>query len=272
MSDDGGRGVSADMRLRVLGKLTELAEGDGFRVLYAAESGSRAWGFGSPDSDYDVRFIYARPVPWYLRLNPGRDVVEAGIDADLIDLSGWDVDKALKLLMRSNPTLYEWLVSPIVYMDDGAFAAVARQLFEETAERKALAHHYRSIAFGQWRRELAGREQVRLKKYFYVIRPLLSYQWVIRQGTPPPMQIECLLATSDTPQDLRKAVEDLIVLKRETPELGDGPRIGIVDAWIEETFGREMPDLGKGDEALRLHRRDGAQALFQATIGFSEAS
>jgi predicted nucleotidyltransferase len=267
MSESADAAVSAEIRSRIRQKLAAVAGGEGFRVLYAAESGSRAWGFGSPDSDYDVRFIYARPLHWYLRLERGRDVFEAGIDDALIDLSGWDVDKALRLLLRSNPALYEWLVSPLVYIDDGAFAPAARRLFEEMADRKALAHHYRSIASGQWRREIADRTDVRLKKYFYVIRPLLSYQWVLANASPPPMQIDELLAAVQVDHQLRADVEKLIVMKRETPELGLGSRIPVIDAWIEHMLAAELPELAPPEGVTRDQRIERAQALFDTTIG-----
>ena len=114
--------VSPDVRAHISSVLQEAAREHGVRILVAVESGSRAWGFGSPDSDYDVRFIYAHPPEWYLRLRDERDVIERPLDAQLVDLAGWDVRKALRLLLRSNPALYEWLCSPIVYGDDGAFA------------------------------------------------------------------------------------------------------------------------------------------------------
>ena len=230
---DSADAVSPQMRRRIEDKLARLSDNEGIRILYAAESGSRAWGFGSPDSDYDVRFVYVRDMTWYLRLQPGRDVVEAGIDADLIDLSGWDADKALKLLIKSNPALYEWLVSPIVYLRAGEFAARARALYEQFADRQAIAHHYRNIAAGQWRREIEGKSAVKQKKYFYVIRPLMSLQWVRENHTPPPMMIDGLLERVELPGSVRRAIEELIEVKRSTPELGLGPRLSVIDEWIE---------------------------------------
>ena len=102
------------MRDRILHQLQQLEKTEGITILHAVESGSRAGGFPSPDSDYDVRFIYVRSCEAYLRLEKRRDVLELPIDEEL-DISGWDLDKALRLLHGSNPTLFEWCQSPIVY-------------------------------------------------------------------------------------------------------------------------------------------------------------
>jgi len=80
-------------------------------VLLAIESGSRAWGFPSPDSDYDCRFIYARRTQDYLSLFPARDVIEEPFDR-VLDIGGWDLAKALRLLLKGNAVVVEWLMSP----------------------------------------------------------------------------------------------------------------------------------------------------------------
>jgi uncharacterized protein len=253
-------------RDHILARLRAAEAEEGVRILYAAESGSRAWGFASPDSDYDVRFIYVRPLAWYLRLSEGRDVIERPLDERLVDLVGWDARKALQLLLKSNPALYEWLSSPIVYIDDGAFRPSATGLFERHASAKTLAHHYASIVGSHWNRNIGGRETVRLKRYFYVIRPLLALQWVIEQGMPPPMSLGGLLAGSAVPGEVRRAIEDLVELKRATPELGDGPRIGVLDRWIEA----QMALLDPARHRLKGHdqtvTRAEADSLFRALV------
>jgi predicted nucleotidyltransferase len=102
------------MRNLIIEKLNEIEQTDNITILHAVESGSRAWGFASPDSDYDVRFFYMRQKDYYLRLDRTRDVLEYPV-FDLLDINGWDIDKTLKLLHTSNPTLFEWSNSPIVY-------------------------------------------------------------------------------------------------------------------------------------------------------------
>lgn len=259
--------VPADIREHIGRTLDAVAAQHGVRILFAAESGSRAWGFGSPDSDYDVRFIYAHEPKWYLDLSDHRDVIERPLDERLIDLAGWDVRKALGLLLKSNPALYEWFVSPIVYADDGVFAARARPLFEQNASARALAAHYWSIARGQWQREIAGRDQVKLKKYFYVIRPLLSLQAVIGTGVPPPMDIDHLLAASDLPFDVRRAVDELLSIKRDTPELGLGARIETIDRWAGNLLDELAPEKLQLPDTPVACGRAQAGALFRDTIG-----
>lgn len=260
--------VDGAMRAHVAARLARVEADHGVRVLYAAESGSRAWGFGSPDSDYDVRFIYAHPVRWYLTLDPGRDVIEAPLDDRLVDLAGWDVRKALALALRSNPAFYEWLVSPIVYRDDGHFRESARGLFERHWTPAALAHHYWSIARGQYAREMEGRDAVKLKKYFYCVRPLLSLAWVTTRLSPPPMQIRELLETDSLPPEIRSIVTDLIEAKRTTPELGLAPRVRALDDWIEGGLARLKPAERTPHTSPTAAAE--AEALFHAAIGFRE--
>lgn len=262
--------IDPSVRSHVEDTLRRVARANGVRILYAAESGSRAWGFGSPDSDYDVRFIYAHEPVWYLDLAEHRDVVEQPLDAQLVDLAGWDVRKALRLLLKSNPALYEWLVSPIVYVDDGVFRGKARALFEAHASQRALAAHYWSIARGQWKSEIDGRTEVKLKKYFYVVRPLLSLQAVVTDGGPPPMQIDRLLAASDIPWDVAAAIADLLVTKQSTPELGLGPRIPAIDAWASGAIAHLAPEKLSLSHEPRTDGTAAANALFRDTVGFAE--
>lgn len=259
-----------DIRDHVGRTLKAVEAAHGVRVLFAAESGSRAWGFGSPDSDYDVRFIYAHEPKWYLGLSERRDVIERPLDDRLVDLAGWDVRKAVGLLLKSNPALYEWFVSPIVYGCDGVFAPRARDLFERHASARALAAHYWSIARGQWQREISGRERVKLKKYFYVVRPLLSLQAVLDRGGPPPMDIEHLLGAAAISEDVRRAIDDLLLVKRETPELGLGARIAVIDSWAESQIQDLAPEkLRLADAADETTRRE-ADVLFRDTIGLGQ--
>jgi uncharacterized protein len=106
---------------RVRDALAQVETERNVRVLFACESGSRAWGFASRDSDYDVRFLYVHRRDWYLSVEDRRDVIERPI-ADDLDVSGWELRKALRLLRKSNPPLFEWLKSPVVYRRDPAFA------------------------------------------------------------------------------------------------------------------------------------------------------
>jgi predicted nucleotidyltransferase len=260
-----GRMIPPDIRAHIEALLAATAVDEGVRILNAAESGSRAWGFGSPDSDYDVRFLYAHPRDWYLRLSEGRDVIERPLDAKLVDLAGWDIRKTLRLLLKSNPALYEWLVSPIVYVDSPLRAAL-KTMFEAHASPKALAYHYWSIARGQWQREIDGRDEVRLKKYFYVVRPLLSLSWIVEHATPPPMSIDALLGKVPMAETPRAALDALPAQTRAMPELGRRPRLAAIDDWALAELERLCPDRLALSDKPRQDMREDADRLFRRII------
>ncbi len=157
-------------------KLKEMEQAYNVKILYACESGSRAWGFASPDSDYDIRFIYVHPKEYYLSVDEQRDVIELPIN-DLLDINGWGLRKALRLFRKSNGPLYEWLQSPIVYNQDNEFANDIKNLMPSYFSPRATMHHYLSMAKSVFENDLVGVE-VRLKKYFYVLRPILACRWI----------------------------------------------------------------------------------------------
>ena len=149
-------------------ELAQIEQTQNVRILLAVESGSRAWGFASPDSDYDVRFIYVRPKDAYLRLQKHRDVIELPIN-DALDINGWDLTKTLRLLHKSNPTLFEWGASPIVYLETD-FAARFKSVMGRYFSSKRGLYHYIHMAAGNYREYIKG-DMIKAKKYFYVLRP-----------------------------------------------------------------------------------------------------
>lgn len=153
------------------------------KILYACESGSRAWGFPSKDSDYDVRFIYINHPDWYLSIDDKRDVIELPIN-DLLDINGWDIRKALKLFRKSNPPLQEWLLSDIVYYQKYDFINNLRALSSEVFSPISCFYHYLNMARNNYREYLQG-DQVKIKKYFYVLRPVLACKWIEQHNTMP---------------------------------------------------------------------------------------
>lgn len=260
--------IEPDMQRHIQARLDDVERSKGVRILFATESGSRAWGFPSPDSDWDVRFVYAHPTPWYLSLRERRDVIEAPLDARDVDLAGWDVRKALRLLLKSNAALYEWCCSPIVYRCDGRARQDIKTLFERVAGPQALAYHYRETARTTWQRMLEGRDEVRLKRYFYVLRPLLALDWVTATGKPPPMQVQELLAAHPLPQPAAAAFDALLHAKRAAPETGMAPRVPALDDWIVPRLRAEphvagVAAAGHLDEAAREH----ADRVFRQLIG-----
>ncbi|MCL1636109.1 nucleotidyltransferase domain-containing protein [Luteimonas sp. SX5] len=245
MSSADGSGdihpIAADKRQAVLDALDGIEREHRVRVLFACESGSRGWGFSSPDSDYDARFIYSHEPDWYVtvleRTRPGqpqRDVIELPIDDDL-DVSGWDLRKALRLLAKSNPTLSEWVRSPIVYRQDSAVASELRGLSERFYSPIGAWRHYFSMAKGNYRGYLQG-ESVRTKKYLYVLRPLLACLWIQRSDDPPPMAFELLLERLLPNGMLRERIDALLAVKRRSAEIAQGPRIAEINEYVERTL------------------------------------
>jgi predicted nucleotidyltransferase len=162
------------------------------RVLYAAESGSRAWGFASPDSDYDVRFVYVHATDWYLQVFEQRDVIERMLPGDL-DVSGWELRKALRLMTKCNLAFNEWFDSPIVYRADDAFAEQVRRLIARHFQPTRALFHYLSMARNTHDEHLID-DTVRLKKLFYFLRPILACRWIEHARRQPPTRFAELLA------------------------------------------------------------------------------
>lgn len=220
----------------ILEQLRVLEAQENVRVVYACESGSRAWGFPSADSDYDVRFLYIHPLDWYLSIDEQRDVIERPIDGGL-DITGWEVKKTLKLFRKSNPPLYEWLGSPIVYLEPFSLAARLRDLATVYYSPTACIYHYLHMAQGNFRQYLKG-EQVWLKKYFYVLRPILAINWIEQGYGVAPTAFGTLVDRIVTSQPLRSEIEQLIDLKRKEAELDNGPRIPVISEFIEGEMAR----------------------------------
>ena len=213
-------------------KLNEIEHKENVRILHCVESGSRAWGFASPDSDYDVRFIYVRPAEFYLKLEKTRDVIEWQLD-DTLDINGWDLKKTMQLLHSSNPTLFEWNQSPIVYKTTDEWHRIS-EIINRYFLMKSGLYHYLSTAKSNYREFLKG-EIVKLKKYFYVLRPLLACRWILKEQTPPPMLFSELVESCLEP-GLKPVVEDLVRLKMQTPEIGEGKRIDVLNEYIDRSI------------------------------------
>jgi len=236
--------VSGAMRATVLGVLARIEREHDVRVLFACESGSRGWGFASPDSDYDVRFIYVNRLPWYLTVAPRRDVIEVPISGDL-DINGWDLRKALGLMRESNPTLLEWLRSPIVYRDDAVAMPRFRALSEAVFSNARGWHHYSSMAKKNFREHLQAGE-VRYKKYLYVLRPLLAARWIRSQPGVPPMRFADLAQrTLDAARDatLIDEINALLEVKMRAAEAATSPRCSSIreTSWTARPRARASP-------------------------------
>ncbi len=223
-------------------RLADIEDRNDVTILYASESGSRAWGFASKDSDYDVRFIYVHKKERYLRLEPFRDVIEVMDGA--LDASGWDLRKSLRLLHNSNPSLFEWMESPVVYKSVLEFARFRRIAAKYFSPRKTILH-YLSLADGEFGKSVRGMEMVRLKSYLYVVRALLASRWIMRDETPPPIAIDTLMDLL-AERRVKSRVSDLISIKRKSKEREDVPAVPELNDFIE----RELSDVSSFADSM----------------------
>lgn len=261
-------GIGPATRELIETRLAAIAEQGGVKILYACESGSRAWGFASPDSDYDVRFIYAHPLSWYLTLEEGRDVIDLPLEdstAGLLDIGGWDLRKTLRLLRKSNPVIWEWLQSPLLYsagltLDLREF----RSVFDPFFSPIAACHHYSSICRNTLNQELRG-GTVKIKKYFYMLRPLLAAVWIQRHEAIPPMEFALLLPLLDDRPKVKSCIADLLERKLHTDERIPIDRVATIDDFLIGELARldkiaSLLPAGQGD-SVALNN------LFQQLLG-----
>ncbi len=228
--------IDENVRAAIVQSLQGIERKYEVTILYACESGSRAWGFASPDSDYDVRFIYVPRLPWYLSVEPQRDVIELPID-DALDINGWELRKTLQLLLRSNPVLLEWLDSPVVYREEAETVRRLRVLAQTHFSSLKGYHHYLTMAKSNFRGYLQD-DQVRLKKYLYVLRPLLAVRWIeTRQGQPPMRFADLAVGTLDDPA-LLDEINRLLDIKMRSGEAEYSERWPGIHAFIEQELNR----------------------------------
>ncbi|WP_375185086.1 DNA polymerase beta superfamily protein [Pseudoalteromonas sp.] len=230
--------IDDSVRAEIMRRIKAAEAEHNVKVLFAIESGSRAWGFASPNSDYDVRFIYAHAKDWYVAIDveEQRDVIEYPI-VDEIDINGWDIRKALKLFSKSNPAFIEWLQSPIVYVDDGFFAAHTKRLMPQIVSSHKGIYHYLHMAKGNFR-EYLKKERVPLKKYFYVLRPLLAIMWLEKYDEPAPIEFDKLRELVKENLALDAAISDLLARKRVSLEKEYAPAVPVINEFIEAELTR----------------------------------
>jgi uncharacterized protein len=248
-------------------RLTDIAATENVTIPLAIESGSRAWGFPSPDSDYDARFLYFRPLEHYAHLWPPRDVIEQPIEGEM-DVNGWDLGKALKLMLKGNAVILEWLQSPIVYQCDDLFRANMLALAQETADRTGLLRHYYHLGIRQLDMIRDSTSIAPVKKLFYAARPALALRWLRFHPayTVPPMNFETLLRESDVPSDINMRFEELVAQKAITRELGSAPVHASLHTFIREEFHLAAQASPIEDIQASGEIREKVQAYFLTTI------
>ena len=230
-------------------KLREIEERENVTILLAIESGSRAWGFASPDSDYDVRFIYMRPMEEYLRLDSPKDTIEWQLD-DVLDINGWDLRKALIQFKKGNATLFEWSNSPVVYKRTDTWDKIY-QVAKSYFSAKTGIYHYYGTARNTYETYLQD-ELVKYKKYFYALRPLLACKYIEEYNCPPPVLFNDLLKL-DLPHELRQGIDELLEMKKVTQESDLNPQIPV----IQEFIARELIKQKElADKTVDDHNKD----------------
>ncbi len=233
------------MREEIINKLNEIEQKEHVKIIYAVESGSRAWGFESTDSDYDVRFIYVRDKKEYLCLDEKSDVIQLPID-EVFDISGWDIKKALKLLYKSNPSLLEWFASPIVYKET-IEASYIREVIPFYFSQKKLYCHYQRMA--KTALKYMNNEKVPVKKYLYILRCILSSQYIVNYKKQPPIEIERLIEC-ELPNELREDMNRLLMIKKHSKEQQYVEHITSLDHFILSRLGkREVSSFVDGESS-----------------------
>lgn len=228
------------------------------QVLYACETGSRAWGFPSTDSDYDVRFIYRHERDWYLGLGERKDTIES-MQGDL-DITGWDLRKSLKLLKKSNAPLIERFQSPIVYLDNDNFRDEFKQVIELYYSPTAVFFHHYSLAKKFWE-DLSQKQHIKLKALFYLLRSLFSCNWIIEEEAVVPMTIQELLVKADP--TFHSEIVQLIELKAGVDESYFHALNGEMVERIEDLFQK----IEVGTKGLPVSKERGFGKLNEFFIG-----
>jgi len=264
----GDEMIDAQIQKKIIQKLKAIEKEHSVEILYACESGSRSWGFASPNSDYDVRFIYKHTLDWYLTFDVERrrDVIEYPI-IDEIDCCGWDIRKALYLFSRTNGALMEWINSPIKYIEVGSFANSMRILTPKVLNRTALCYHYSHMAM-QNAVECLLKKQVRLKKYFYTLRPLLAIRYIEKKAALPPVEFEKLVENV-APVQIRPGIKSLLALKCKSPELGLSEPIIEINEFIDSEIDRHRESFkaqGIPDLLTKKEVQDSLNQIFQSVI------
>jgi predicted nucleotidyltransferase len=246
-------------------RLADATVAEDVVIPLAIESGSRAWGFPSPDSDYDCRFVFIRPAEQYLSLWPRRDVIETPLDS-VLDVNGWELRKALKLLLKGNAVIIEWLTSPVIYQADAQFRDSFLALARRLANPNLIARHYLHLGLRQRRTYFGDPDQLALKKLFYAIRPAAALRWL--QAHPgnaaPPMHFPTLMDECAPPPGLRAVVDDLMAKKAITHELGTGPIPREILAFIDAEFAKAEAMEAIRNAFVSDEGRAEAEAFFKA--------
>ncbi|MBA3680341.1 MAG: nucleotidyltransferase domain-containing protein [Bacteroidetes bacterium] len=228
-------------------KLKEIEKEKSIKILYACETGSRAWGFPSPDSDYDVRMIYMHEPDWYLTLSDKKDTIEMMLDNGELDITGWDFKKCLKLLWKSNGALLERIQSPIVYHTTDGLTEMFKNYADRCFAPIAAMHHYSGMAKNSFD-DIEGKDEIKLKKLFYALRATLACKWIIEKDSIPPIVFITMVNELEFDEKLKERIKFLVDLKSGKNENYMHPQEKELADFIREqlTVADEKADSLKG--------------------------
>ncbi|MEH7179813.1 nucleotidyltransferase domain-containing protein [Neobacillus vireti] len=253
------------MKEHILEVLNQIEIEYEVKILYACESGSRSWGFPSMGSDFDVRFIYIHKRDWYLSIDQRRDVLEVPkhdrltISVDnLLDLNGWELTKALRLFRKSNPPLLEWLHSNIIYYKQYSAIQKIQGLENHIFSPVSCIHHYLKMAKGNYR-DYLNRDEVKIKRYFNIFRPLLAAKWIEKHKEFPPVSFTVLVEEILPNGEIRKIIDAAIKQKIAGNDLDLTPQPAIMNPFLEN----EMEHLEKYVTELTVNQPDPTELLNQ---------
>lgn len=205
------------MKDKILATLQNLERERDIKILFAGESGSRAWGFASPDSDYDIRLIYVHQLDWYLNIGTPKDTINWMDETRLIDVAGWELKKTLQLGAKSNVSPFEWIQSPIIYRANENFVSEFKAVLTPCFSPIKAMHHYLSMS-----RKIAAlcasSEPQKLKKWFYGLRTALNCLWIAAYKSVPPIQFEDTFVLLENQPELKARIQDLMVIKMREDE------------------------------------------------------
>lgn len=219
------------MNTQIQQKLKDIEAQYGVKILYACETGSRAWGFPSPDSDYDVRMIYMHDIDWYLSLSDKKDTIEFMSEDGELDVTGWDIKKCLKLMWKSNGALLERVQSPILYREVPGIQELLQSYSQRCFAPIAAMHHYLGMARNSFS-DVEGKDEVKLKKLFYALRATLCCKWILEKDAVPPIVFATMVDELAFDKQLKQRIRALVDLKSGESERYYHPAEHEINAFI----------------------------------------
>ncbi|MCL1994339.1 MAG: nucleotidyltransferase domain-containing protein [Spirochaetes bacterium] len=236
--------MDENIRTAILQKLHETENAYRVKIPLAIESGSRGWGFASANADYDCRFLYVRQKDWYLSVLERKEFIEYAVD-EVFDIRGYDISRALKYIMNSNATIYEWISSNVVYIRDEPTLAKLQTLAADFFNPIPISYHYLNLAKKMFL-EVNDADTAKIKKYFYILRPIANLNFIWQYRKMPYMEYDKTLAEIDIKPDVLSAIQELTERKMAAKEHDLIPRFEPLAGYFQEElakFERQLKEM-----------------------------